>query len=181
MLSLPGEHLLVGEGDHEDRVRGRHADRHHRAHEARHVERGAGEEERPDDARERAGQRHDDDERVEPALVVHDHEEVDEDDRGDESDAEPRERRVHVRDEALHHDRVARRHLRLILGDDLLDLVDHAAEVAALHVGEDVVDRLDVEMARGAGDVAALERGEIAEQLRLAGLRGDRRAEQRVG
>jgi hypothetical protein len=43
--------------------------------------------------------------------------------------------------------------LRLVFGDDLADVGDDAAEVAALHVGEDVVDGLDVEMARGAGAV----------------------------
>src|SRR6516225_9547009 len=45
--------LLVGEADHEDRVRGRHADAHDRADQRGHAERGAGEEQHPDDAGER--------------------------------------------------------------------------------------------------------------------------------
>ena len=72
--------LIVGEGDHQNAVRGRHADAHDRAHERRDVDRRLGDEQHPDDARQGARQRHEDDERIEPGLEVDDHQQVDEDD-----------------------------------------------------------------------------------------------------
>ena len=50
----PDGALIVGEGDDEDAVRGRHADAHDRPHERRHAQRRVREKEHPGDAGERA-------------------------------------------------------------------------------------------------------------------------------
>ena len=89
------EALIVGEDDHQDTVGGGHADAHDGAHQRRHAEGGLGDEEHPDDAGERAGQRHEDDEGVEPGLEVDGHQEVDEDDGEDEAEAEAIEGSLH--------------------------------------------------------------------------------------
>ena len=62
----------------QDAVRGRHANRHDRAHQRRHAQRRPGDEQRPEDAGHRARQRREDDERIEPRLKVHGHQQVDE-------------------------------------------------------------------------------------------------------
>ena len=140
-----------------------------------------GHEQHPHDAGEPGGQRGDDDERVEPGLKVHDHEQVDEQDGEDQPEAEPDEGGVHALHLAAHGDPVAGRQLRAVLGHDLLHLGGHAAEVAALHVGVDVEDGLHVGVADDRGHLAPLEGGQIAEQLRLAGRAGrDGRVHQRV-
>ena len=60
--------LIVGERDHQDAVGCGHADAHDRAHQGRHAERRLRHEQHPHDARQRARQRHEDDERIEPAT-----------------------------------------------------------------------------------------------------------------
>ena len=47
--------LIVGEGDDEDAVGGRHADAHDRPHQRGHAEGGAGDEQHPEDARQHTG------------------------------------------------------------------------------------------------------------------------------
>ena len=79
---LPSVHLLLGEADHEDRVRRRHAHAHDGAGERGNADVGAGDEQHPHDSGQRARQRGDDDEGIEPAL------EVDDDQRIDQHDGE---------------------------------------------------------------------------------------------
>ena len=115
-------------------------------------------------------QRRDDDERIEPRLEVDDHEQVDEQDGEDEAEAEADEGRVHALDLPAHRDRVTGRQLGPQLARDPLDGGRHAAEIAFLHVGVDVEDRLDVRVADDGGHLASLERGQIGEELRRAGI-----------
>src|SRR5438445_736399 len=85
------------------------------------------------------------------------------------------------RSRVAHGDRVTGWQLGSELGRDLLDGGGDAAEVAVLHVGVDVEDRLDVRVADDGRHLVPLERGEIAEELLLAGpARGDRRIHERV-
>ena len=71
--------LLACEGHEQNRVRRSNADRHDRAHQRRHVQRGAGDEQHCDDAAKRRRQGQDHDERIAERLVVHDHQQIDED------------------------------------------------------------------------------------------------------
>ena len=84
------------------------------------------------------------DERVAEVLVVHHHQQIDEHGGEQEPDAEIAERAVHALDLADDLDRVAGRELLLQLRHDLVDVAGDAAEIAALHAGIDLVDRLDV-------------------------------------
>ena len=64
----------------------------------------------------------------------------------------------------------ARRQLGPELGGDPLDRGGDAAEVAVLHVGVDVEDRLHVRVADDGRELPALERRQVAEQLGRAGV-----------
>ena len=70
----------------------------------------------------------------------------------------------------------------LQLGDDLVDLVGDAAEIAALNAGIDLVDRLDVGLVGVGRHAAALERRDVAEQARhrVAAAAIPRRRDRRV-
>jgi hypothetical protein len=76
---------LLGEGHDQDAVGGPDPHAHDGAHQHGHAQRGVGQEEEHDDARQRGGQRRDDDERIEPGLEVHDVQQVDEHDREGEA------------------------------------------------------------------------------------------------
>jgi hypothetical protein len=146
-----------------------------------HAERRVRDEEHPHDAAEPGGQRGDDDERIQPGLEVDDHEQVDEQDGEDQTEAETGEGGVHALHLPAHGDRVAGRQLGSELGYDFLDRRRHAAEVPVLHVGEDVEDRLHVRVADDGRNLASFERGQVAEELlRARRARGDRRVHQRV-
>ena len=56
------------------------------------LKRGLRDEQHPDDAGQRAGQRHQDDERIEPGLEVHRHQEIDQHHGEDQPQPEPVER-----------------------------------------------------------------------------------------
>ena len=79
--------LVVGEGDHEDGVSGRDSDGHDGSHEGGDGEGGTGEIEHPEDAAGGSGEGAEDDEGVEPALEVDDHQEIDEEDGEDHTEA----------------------------------------------------------------------------------------------
>ena len=141
---MPLQLLLARERHEQDRVRRGDADRHDRAHQRGHVQRRAGDEQHRDDAAERRRQRQDHDERIAEVLVVHDHQQIDEDRGEQQPDAEIPERVVHALDLSDHLNRIAGLELLLQLGRDLVDVGRDAAEIAALHAGIDVKDRLDV-------------------------------------
>ena len=90
--STPSLRWSLAKRHDQDAVRGRDADAHDRAHQRRHAERRVRHEQHPGDAGERAGQRHQDDERVEPRLEVDDHQQVDEQHREEQAVAEAAER-----------------------------------------------------------------------------------------
>ena len=142
--SEPLPALFVGEGDHQDAVGRGHPDAHDRAHQGGHAEGRLGQEQDPEDAGQRPGQRGQDDERVQPRLEVHHHEEVDEQDREDQAGRQPEERAVHALHLAADHDRAAARQFLPGRVHDLLDVGRDGPEVTALDVGVDVVGRLDV-------------------------------------
>ena len=140
-------HSLLGKGDDQDAVGRGHADAHDRAHQGGHAERRPGEEQHPDNAGQRAGQRHDDDERFRPGLEIDDHEQVDENDRPDEALAQALERVVHRLHLAAHGESVSPWALLFARSATILfTAVRNGAEIAVLHVGVDVDDRKDVVM-----------------------------------
>ena len=124
-------------------------------------------EQHPDDPDQRARQRHDDDKRIEPGLEVHDHQQIDQQRGEHQADAEIQKGRLHALHLPLHGDRIARRERLLILRDDLVDLGGDGAEVAALHVGVDIVDRLNVGVGDDLRRGAPAQRRHVAEQRRL--------------
>ena len=63
-------------------------------------------------------------------------------------------------------DEISGLELRLQLGDDLVDIGRHAAEVAVLHAGIDVVDRLDIGLVGIGGQAAARQRHHVGQQPR---------------
>ena len=73
---------------------------------------------------------------------------------------------MHALDLAENLDRVAGLQLLLQLGDDLVDVVRNAAEIATLHAGVDVVDRLDVGLVQIGRNALALKRRHVAQQPR---------------
>ena len=92
----------------------------------------------------RRRQRQDHDERIAEVLIVHDHQQIDEHRGEQQADAEIAESVVHALDLSDHLNRIAGLELLLQLGDDLVDVGCDAAEIAALHAGIDLIDRLDV-------------------------------------
>src|SRR4030095_3490835 len=61
------------------------------------------------------------------------------------------------------------------------NVANDTTEIAALHIGEDVVDGLDVEMARGTGGGTALGGGPVGEKGWMGVPGGNGRAQERVG
>ena len=81
-----------------------------------------------------------------------------------------------------HLDRVAGRELLLQPGDDLVDLARDAAEIAALEIGVDLVDRLNVRLVGVGRQRSAGEGRHIAEQARhRISLRREGGADRRIG
>ena len=158
--------LFAGKRHQQDGIRRRDADRHDRSHQRRHVQRRAGDEQHGENAAQRRRQRQDDDERVAEILVVHDHQQVDEHRRKQQSDAEIDERAVHALDLADHLDGVSRFELLLQIRHDAADLVGDTAEIAVLHARIDLIDRLNIGLI-GVGRYAAAPEGRhVAEQAR---------------
>ena len=163
--------LIVGEGHHQDAVRGGHTDGHDRAHQARHVERRLREEQAPHNSGESAGQRHQNDEGIGPALEVHHHQEINQQRTEDQPKAHAHERCVHAVHLPSHHDRVARGQFFLRVSDDFAHLAGHRPEIAAGNIREDVEHRLNVVVIHHAGGIAAGNAGEIGQQLALVLVR----------
>ena len=140
MLGQP----LLGEGHDQDAVGGGDADAHDGAHQRRHAERGAGEEQKDHDARQRSRQRGNDDEGIEPRLEVHDDQQVDEHDREPEPREQPDVRGPHRGELAAHGEEAAPREQRPVHLDEARHVAPHRAEIAVLHGAVDVHDPPDV-------------------------------------
>ena len=159
--------LVVGEGDQQDAVGRGHADAHDRPHQRRHADRRLRDEQHPQDAGQRAGQGHEDDERIEPRLEIHDHQEIDEQHGEDQAERQPAERVVHALDLAADGERAAARQLRPQRVNDPLHVGRHASQVAPLHVGVDLEHRLHVVVAHDRLRDGAVQVRHVAQQLRL--------------
>ena len=77
---------LAGVGHEQDRIGCRRTHRHDRAHQRRHGNIRVGQEQRPCDARQCAGQGRNDDEGIDPGLEIDDDQEIHEHDRGEEAE-----------------------------------------------------------------------------------------------
>ena len=163
--------LVVGKSHNQNAVGRGHADGHDRAHERGNIERRPAQKKHPDDSAQRAGQRHDDDERVGPRLEIHDHQEVNEDDGKDETAAETCERAIHALDLPTNTRERAARQFRFETVYHFVDFIGHAAEIARLHVGKHVKNRLHIVMVHDDRRFAPLDRREISEKLGAGQIR----------
>ncbi len=154
--------MLLGEADHQDAVGGGDADAHDGAHQRGNAQRGARDKEKDHDSGHGGGQRGDDDERIEPGLEIDHDEEVDQDDGKNQTAQQAAERRLHGIDLAANDQLRSARQFCAGFVDDAIDVGGDAAQVAILHVAEDVDGALDVVVrndghfgpAAGADDVA---------------------------
>src|SRR5207249_3157857 len=90
-----------------------------------------------------------DDERIEKRTELDDHDQINEHDREEKSEAERLKRLVHRFHFAAHLDVIALGHLRAVnfdLVDVTLDVVSDRADIAPLHVDENVGHAGDIEM-----------------------------------
>src|SRR5712692_3985053 len=97
---------------------------------------------RPANACERAGQRGNDNERIEPRLKIDDNQEISKHDRPEQAQAQSGKGTLHSLDLTANDDVAALRQILLDGLDELFDFVGDAAEVAAIHSRVDVDHRL---------------------------------------
>ncbi len=126
-----------------------------------------GEKQDPQNAGKGARQRGDDDERISPRLKIDDHQKINQHGRENETEAKFAERGVHAFNLTAHGDRAARREFRTKFVHDFRDLVRNAAKIGALHVCVNVEHRLHVGMTNDRRRFRAIERDDVAEQLRM--------------
>src|SRR5438876_7617722 len=109
---------------------------------------------RPANARERPGQRGNDNEWIEPGLEIDDDQKISKHDRTEQAKAQACNRIFHGLDLAANRDVAALRQVFFDGLNALLDFVSHAAKVAAIHGRVDVDHRLCsvVRNFRGPGD-----------------------------
>src|SRR4029077_7314096 len=123
------------------------ANTHDRSHQRRHADGCAREKEHPDDPGKRARKRSNDDERIEPALKVNYHQEVDQHYCKSDTNPEPDVRRIHALNLTTNCERSAARQLRLHLIDYFLNLLCDSPQISVLGVRVDIEDRLHIVMA----------------------------------
>src|ERR1700733_1194892 len=136
--------MVFGEANHQNAVGGGHAHAHDGAHHRWDTQRGARDKEKDYDSGHGGGKRGDDDEWIEPGLKVNHDEKVDQDDGKYQAAQQAAERRLHGVDLAADDQLRSARQLFAGLGDNAIDVGGDAAQVAILHVAEDVDGALQV-------------------------------------
>ena len=124
-------------------------------------------EEHQQDARKRAGQGHQDDERIEPGLEIDHHHEIYQHNGEHHSSAQADERCPHGFDLAAGFEEAAFGQLGTEIVQHAMHLTGHAAEVAILHVGIDIVEGLHIVVIDYRCRGAALQARHVGEQLVL--------------
>jgi hypothetical protein len=104
---------------------------------------------------------------ISPRLEINDHQEINERCGEDEAEAQFAERAVHAFNLAAHVDRVPGWKFGAKLVYDFCDLIGDATEIRALHIGINVEYRLHIGVADVRWCFIALERDQIAQQLRM--------------
>ncbi len=87
--------MSPGEGHHEHGIRGRDAETHNGAHHRGNAQSCAGQKQSPDDACQRASQRGENDERIQPALKIYHEQQIDQRHRHQQTHTEADETRAH--------------------------------------------------------------------------------------
>ena len=105
-------------------------------------------------------------------MEIHDEEQIDQHHRERESPAQADERLVHGLRLPAQDDGAAAWQFLFRRGDERLDVVEHAAEIAPAHAAEDVDDGHDVVVRNDGQAAAAGERGDIGEHLTAADVAG---------
>src|SRR5262249_15379468 len=157
--------FVSGEVNQQDAVGRGDADRHNRAHHRRDADGRLRYKQHPDDAGERAGQSHHDNERIEPGLKIDGYQQVDEDGGERQSNAQARKRGPHRFDLTAHVEGRAPWQFRWHFGQDLVHFARDPGEVAVLHAGKDVQSRLYVVVADHARRYVAVDGRQITHQL----------------
>ena len=134
-------HALAREGHEQDRIRGRNANRHDRAHQRWDAQGSARDKQHHHNAAAGAGKAQYDGERVDEILKIHHHQKINEHRRKHEPDAEAVEGRLHALRLPGKRKRVARLELASELSEYLVDLSGHAAKVAIGDARIDIVHR----------------------------------------
>src|ERR1700678_1486702 len=135
---------LFRKADDQDAIRRGDSHAHDRAGKGGHADGSARDEQEPDDSRKRARQSHQDDERIEPGLEIHDDEQINENNRKREPPEQARKRRIHGQNLAADDELRAPWQVLLVFLDDRVDLARKTSQIASLYGAENVDDRLDV-------------------------------------
>ena len=163
------ESLVVGKGYEKNTVGRGNADRHDGSHHGWNVNRRLGYIQHPQNTGERTRESGENNERIEPGLEIHDHQQIDQQNGEDETKAETPERRNH----GLHLPPEGHRQpLRNVLPrgiQDFLDIGGNAPQIAPVRIGINVEHRLNVVVVQHAGgDCAPHPAQKVIEQLRLS-------------
>jgi hypothetical protein len=140
------QQTFAGETDEQNAVCSCDAHAHDPAGESGNRQRRPGREQHPDDAGERAGQRGDDDEGVEPRLEIDDDDQIDEHDRPSETEIKLTVRAGHGLNLSAQPDIGPVRQIFGRLLQEAFDVRGDPAEIAPLKGGVNVDHRLDVVM-----------------------------------
>src|SRR5882724_3407815 len=143
--------LFARKRDHQDAVGSGDAHAHDGAGKRRYVQRGVGDQENPADSGESAGERGDDDERINPGLKIDDDEQVGKKDGSDEADAEADKGVAHGLYLAANDDVAAAGQIFFDGLNVLEDLFGNRAEVAAVDGSVNVNHGLRVVVGDGCG------------------------------
>src|SRR6266571_1086768 len=131
-------HLFTSEGHHQDAVCRGHTHAHDRTGQRRHVEGGVRQQQHPADAGQRARQRGNDNERIEPRLKIHHDQQIRKDNRTKQAKPKTSEGTLHRLDLSASDDVTAFWQFFLDILNALFHFVGDAAEVAAVNRGVDV-------------------------------------------
>ena len=108
---------------------------------------------------------------IEPALKIHHEQEINQNDRHGQAEAEADVARPHGFGLAAHDDVAALRQILFDFFDERLDVAQNAAEVAAVHAAVNINDRHHVVMRNDRRNFDALDAGDVGENL-VAGPAG---------
>ncbi len=125
----------------------------------------------PHDAGQRGGQRGDDDERVEPALEIDHQQEINQHNRAHQTNGQTQKAGAHRFGLAAHDNAATARQVFFDFFDERLEVAQHAAEIAPVHVSININDGNDVVMRDNRRDVHARNARQIRQNLRVTRAR----------
>src|SRR6202034_1176562 len=170
-----------GKAHQQDAVGSRYAHTHDGAGERGDRQRRPGYEKYPDNTGQRARERGDDDEGVEPRLEIDDDDQINQHDGAGEAEIELTIGAAHRLDLPAEHEVGTTRHLLAGLIDNAVDVRGNRTKIASLNCAVDIYDRLHVVVRNDAGTRSRSDLGETAEILRCRRIRRRDRHVEEVG